>query len=1046
MATNKLGTLVYDLVADTKGFQQGVVSSRKEVTALKKVFLESRTPVEAFGIQMQGMQKLIESGSRPINMFSRSIADLAVKTKGGGREARAFVKSLREQASQIVQSVGHYRVLSKEDRERVDRLRAVARAIEREVDIQRNAIAEKLKAARQSAEADRQAKQQAIEAKRESDRRAEALKRESQALAEKARHETRVEEIQRRQRQTARQAGARMAEQQQASNLALVRRELEKTITPQQKLVTLASTARAEYAKGNITQQELVSIQRRVVAGLREINPELVKEKENAARLNAQLVERAKHEERIAAILANRRRQFSDQARTKSQQQEAQQLAMVRSELEKTISPQQKLVSLASAARAEYAKGNITQQQLASIQTRVVAGLREINPELIKERDEREKLAAATKRQADSQAALLSRHKQEAQAIRDRLDPRRALAREMTGVRELGAAGMLSPAEVAVEQKRILESLRALNPEYQEQQARLLRVRQGLQNLITPAQRLNKEIAELKTEFSKGNVSAKDYSARLKQLRSQFQDIRKVTKDKDEFNPFKGMGAQVGALIKQIAVITLMYKTLRQVSESVRDALEIERVQKQFEIFTGSAGSAQLLMSQLREFAARTPLSLQMSTQATRTLLSYGVEQQNVVDILRRLGDVSGGSAERLQRLALAFGQVRGQTRLMGQENRQLVEGGFSPLNIIAEQTGETMFSLRQRMADGEVTFKELYETLRIATDEGGRFGDALERIGNETNIGQIQRLRGEYENLRAAAGESITDVLGDFAGMVNVKLAEERKNIRKMLEEDINTTLEDVEGYFFTYMSPIRKLILEMERSRLMVNAEALEAQKEELVVNERLTQQVHDRIAAIKKQVQEQRLGRDEAELARLRASDADQKAVELLAKQLKLLKEISDEEKIRASEKERAERARKIFQGVQGDKTPEEELRAGLKELKGLADILDLDTIKKARQQLFKEFADKETEDLAKVKDATAAARGSVEEFNLLKQIDRESAVEKRHKQAMEAAAEIARKLETGNKDRKTTSQKLAESFSEAMPESISSGRVSGTIFSN
>jgi tape measure domain-containing protein len=828
MATNKLGTLVYDLVADTQDFQKGVVQSRKSLTALKKIFLESRTPVEAFGIQMQGMQKLIESGSRPINMFSRSIADLAVKTKGGGREARAFVESLRQQASQLVESVGHYRVLSKEDRERVDRLRAVARAIEREVDIQRNAQAEKLKS------------------KRATDQESEAAKK----LAE-----------------------------------------------------------------------ELKTLEQ-----------------------------------------------------------------------------------------------------------------------------ERRKQASAIKKQADAEALLLSKQKAQARIIRDRQDPRRALAREMTGIEELGAAGMLSPAEVAVEQKRILESLRALNPEYQEQQARLLRVRQGLQNLITPAQRLNKEIAELKTEFSKGNVSAKDYSARLKQLRSQFQDIRKVTKDKDEFNPFKGMGAQVGALIKQIAVITLMYKTLRQVSESVRDALEIERVQKQFEIFTGSAGSAQLLMSQLREFAARTPLSLQMSTQATRTLLSYGVEQQNVVDILRRLGDVSGGSAERLQRLALAFGQVRGQTRLMGQENRQLVEGGFSPLNIIAEQTGETMFSLRQRMADGEVTFKELYETLRIATDEGGRFGDALERIGNETNIGQIQRLRGEYENLRAAAGESITDVLGDFAGMVNVKLAEERKNIRKMLEEDINTTLEDVEGYFFTYMSPIRKLILEMERSRLMVNAEALEAQKEELVVNERLTQQVHDRIAAIKKQVQEQRLGRDEAELARLRASDADQKAVELLAKQLKLLKEISDEEKIRASEKERAERARKIFQGVQGDKTPEEELRAGLKELKGLADILDLDTIKKARQQLFKEFADKETEDLAKVKDATAAARGSVEEFNLLKQIDRESAVEKRHKQAMEAAAEIARKLETGNKDRKTTAQKLAESFSEAMPESISSGRVSGTIFSN
>jgi seryl-tRNA synthetase len=190
-----------------------------------------------------------------------------------------------------------------------------------------------------------------------------------------------------------------------------------------------------------------------------------------------------------------------------TEQQQASSLALVRRELEKTITPQQKLVSLASAARAEYAKGNITQQQLASIQRRVVAGLREINPKLIEEKKHREKLSAAIKRQADAQAALLSKQKQEAQLIRDRQDPRRALAREMTGIRALGASGMLSPREVAAEQQRIMQSMRELNPAYREQQERLARVREGLQNLITPQQRVRQQVRELRQEYRAGNVT-----------------------------------------------------------------------------------------------------------------------------------------------------------------------------------------------------------------------------------------------------------------------------------------------------------------------------------------------------------------------------------------------------------------------------------------------------------------------------------------------------------------------------------------------------------
>lgn len=99
------------------------------------------------------------------------------------------------------------------------------------------------------------------------------------------------------------------------------------------------------------------------------------------------------------------------------------------------------------------------------------------------------------------------------------------------------------------------------------------------------------------------------------------------------------------------------------------------------------------------------------------------------------------------------------------------------------------------------------------------------------------------------------------------------------------------------------------------------------------------------------------------------------------------------------------------------------------------------------LFREFADKEVASLEDAKDATAAARGSVEEFELLKQIDKESALERRHQQAIDAAKKIADKVDEGNRDRLTTAEALAEAFDDAMPESISSGSFdSGTFMSN
>lgn len=872
MATNKLGTLVYDLVADTQDFQKGVVQSRKSLTALKKIFLESRTPVEAFGIQMQGMQKLIESGSRPINMFSRSIADLAVKTKGGGREARAFVESLRQQASQLVESVGHYRVLSKEDRERVDRLRAVARAIEREVDIQRNAQAEKLKS------------------KRATDQESEAAKK----LAE-----------------------------------------------------------------------ELKTLEQ-----------------------------------------------------------------------------------------------------------------------------ERRKQASAIKKQADAEALLLSKQKAQARIIRDRQDPRRALAREMTGIRELGAAGMLSPAEVAVEQKRIAQSLRELNPEYQEQVQQLARVRKGLQNLITPQAKIRTQVKELVQEHRKGNVTYDQTVARIRQLREEYRNLNRV-QDKNVASQSKvlqGIRNQTIALAKQVSAITLAYKAIRQLREGFSDALEIGRSQRQFETFTGSAQVASELMLQIRQFTAETPVTMRAAQQSVRTMLQYGVSQSEVVGRLKQLGDISGGSTESLQRLSLAFGQITANTRLQGQELRQLVEAGFNPLMFIAEQTGESMFDLRQRMSEGDLSVREIADALDAATSGAGRFANALKNVGEETAFGRIQRFVSEFEKLRADFMIPITALTGGAASEALDNLEQYRESAREAFRFDAEAGLEakDLEpalkvlerqGLFggFKGFSTIglrmqRRLIeavIEEQRSAAKARQASLDRELEEfmkpsskrLEADTELLDVIHERISALRKERDELRLGEDEALLSDLRRQGASDEYINALREEMKLLaeakrrqKELDDAEKKRheeslkrqreremAIEKSERDRARQIETDrraaealAKSIQTPLEALEAEMTNIQKVSEFLTVDQRVRLMQQAKERFDKAMQEDAKSQQEATAATRGSVEEFRLLSEINRQqiNREQKNHNEAMGARNEGNRLLNLNITGLNLLPIKLGSELSELM----------------
>ncbi len=195
-------------------------------------------------------------------------------------------------------------------------------------------------------------------------------------------------------------------------------------------------------------------------------------------------------------------------------------------------------------------------------------------------------------------------------------------------------------------------------------------------------------------------------------------------------------------------------------------AAELEQISVSFKVFTGSAEVAKNMLADLKNQALKSPMQFQDITKGAQVLLQYGLTAQQVVPITRMLGDISGGNADRFNRLALAFGQVNASGRLMGQEARQMINAGFNPLKAISDATGESMASLTQRMHDGQISVKEVGDAFISATSKGGQFfGMADEQ--SQTLQGQFNKLSESVSFALAEMGDSMAKAF-DFKGAVS--------------------------------------------------------------------------------------------------------------------------------------------------------------------------------------------------------------------------------------------------------------------------------------
>lgn len=240
------------------------------------------------------------------------------------------------------------------------------------------------------------------------------------------------------------------------------------------------------------------------------------------------------------------------------------------------------------------------------------------------------------------------------------------------------------------------------------------------------------------TELEKGAQKAKKH----------FQDISQSAKKESE---------AIKAALKQVATAMGLVFSAQQavafVKQIVNVRSEIQALEVSFRTLLGSQQASAELMRQMKEFAAATPLQLNDLAKGAQTMLGFNLDPDDIMPMLKAIGDISMGDAQKFQSLTLAFSQMQSVGKLMGQDLLQMINAGFSPLAVMAEKTGKSIGELKEEMSAGAISADMVKQAFIDATSEGGQFYGMLSGQG-DTVKGALAQLSGAFTDMFNGIGE----------------------------------------------------------------------------------------------------------------------------------------------------------------------------------------------------------------------------------------------------------------------------------------------------
>ena len=201
---------------------------------------------------------------------------------------------------------------------------------------------------------------------------------------------------------------------------------------------------------------------------------------------------------------------------------------------------------------------------------------------------------------------------------------------------------------------------------------------------------------------------------------------------------------------------------LSGVGAALRAGMGEEVAQVEYTGFLKSADKAREMLKDLAAFGSRTPFEIPQLENLGVQLLAGGFAAKEIIPTLGRLGDVTGGSADKLNRMLINLVQIRANNRAYTQDLKQFAMAGIPIFQQLQKQLGLSGEEIRKMAQDGEISFKIINDALIQMTSNGGMFAGRMSSI-SKTLSGRLSNLNDAFFRLGRALVRNVLPFLSSI-------------------------------------------------------------------------------------------------------------------------------------------------------------------------------------------------------------------------------------------------------------------------------------------
>lgn len=352
------------------------------------------------------------------------------------------------------------------------------------------------------------------------------------------------------------------------------------------------------------------------------------------------------------------------------------------------------------------------------------------------------------------------------------------------------------------EQKKAVDDLQK---QYDESSTAQDKNKKSLSQLAVQMNNAKADVIKTTKEIDNLGKESDGSAKQVDNLSKKMGDADGTSKNlNDGFTVLKGTMANLAS--QAISKVVDGFKSL--VGGAVDYQKSMEYYTTSFTVMTGSADKASETVKKLADIGAKTPFDMPQLADATSLLMNFGFNADDAVDSMMMLGDISQGSADKLDSISRAYGKMSSAQKVSLEDINMMIDAGFNPLQEISEHTGESMQSLYDRISHGKMSVDEITESMKRSTSEGGKYFKSMD-AQSQTLDGRLSTLS---DTINSKLGEALQPILQKAADewIPNITNAIDNMDIDSVVSviDDIISCVGDLFGFIMDNGSMIISLV----------------------------------------------------------------------------------------------------------------------------------------------------------------------------------------------------------------------------------------------